>query len=86
MDWRVGVLRADTENIVWTHGGAEPDWAAARSTALRHLRELAGREGRQEYRIQVGDVDGIVTPGVDSDGSTMVDGLGESLPLEHGQM
>ena len=82
MDWRVGVLRSGAENVEWTHKGLEPDWPAARAAAIDSLRELASVSGRQEYRLQVGDVDGIVRPGVDESGRVEFEELGESLPPE----
>jgi hypothetical protein len=37
------------------------------------------REGRQEYRVQVGDVDAIVHPGVDVDGRLDLSNLDGAL-------
>lgn len=79
--WRVGALRPGAENVDWTDAGAGADWASARSDAVVALTSLVAREGRQEYRIQVGDVDGIVHPGLTEDGVVDLDGLGDSLPL-----
>lgn len=78
--WRVGALRPGTENVDWTDAGAQPDWTGARSDAIGALRALAAREGRQEYRIEVGDVEGIVHPGLRMDGAVDLDQLGDSLP------
>ena len=78
--WRVGALRPGAENIDWTLAGAGADWAHARADAIRALRRLVAGEGRQEYRIQVGDVDGIVHPGLSGDGEVDLHGLGDSLP------
>lgn len=82
MEWRVGVLRSGVENIAWTDRGDEPDWSSARVAALASLRAMALGEGRQEYRLQVGDVDAIVHPGLDVDGRLDLSNVDGVLPLD----
>lgn len=81
MQWRVGALRPGAEDIAWTDYGHEPDWSSARRVALDALRELAKREGRQEYRIEVGDVEGASWPGVDGDGRLDLSIIEDVVPL-----
>jgi hypothetical protein len=80
VQWRVGVLRSGVENVAWTDSGDEPDWSSARVAALTAVRVLAVREGRQEYRVQVGDVDAIVHPGTDAEGRLDLSNLDGALP------
>ncbi|RZT89040.1 hypothetical protein EV383_5994 [Pseudonocardia sediminis] len=82
MQWRVGVLRSGVENIAWTDRGEEQDWPSARVAALASLRALVLEEGRQEYWLQVGDVDAIVHPGVDIEGRLNLSNVEGALPLE----
>lgn len=74
------MLRSGSENIAWTEHGEEPDWSRARLAALDALRTLAERDGRQEYRIRVGDVEGISRPGLDESGRLDLSILGDVLP------
>ena len=78
--WKDGALRPGAENVHWTDAGATADWPSARSDAVSALRALVAKEGRQGYRIHVGDVEGIVHPGLTVDGAVDLDGLGDSLP------
>lgn len=79
MRWRVGVLRSGVENISWTEHGAGPDWASARGDALAALYALAQREGPQELRIQVGDREAYVHPGLTEDGALELSTLASVL-------
>ena len=79
--WRVGVLRSGDENIDWVDGGTGADWGTARSATVAALTTLVAREGRQEYRLEVGDVVGIVNPGLDEDGTVDLADLGSALPM-----
>lgn len=78
--WRVGALRPGAEDVDWTDIGARAEWPSARAEAITALRALVAKEGRQEYRIHVGDVEGIVHPGLATDGTVELDGLGDSVP------
>lgn len=84
MRWKVGVLRAGSENIDWTAGGDEEDWTATRRRACGELRFLVAAEGAgQEYRMQVGPVPVLVWPGLDADGRLDLDDLSEgALPVD----
>ncbi|MBC3189987.1 hypothetical protein H7X46_02780 [Pseudonocardia sp. C8] len=79
--WRVGVLRRGTENVAWERAGVAGGWAEARSYAVAVLTDLARSEGRQEYRVEVGDVVGIVNPGLDENGEVDTTDLGSALRL-----
>lgn len=78
--WRVGILRPLAENIDWTSAGTSPDWPAARAEVEAAVTELAAREGRREYRFEIGDVRGMVTPGLHADGSVDLRDLCSTLP------
>lgn len=81
MQWRVGALRSGAEDIAWTDHGHETDWTSARRVALDALRALAECEGRQEYRIEVGDIEGMSWPGVDGEGQLDLSIIEEVVPL-----
>lgn len=76
----MGVLRSCAENIAWTTGGTAAGWTDARSQTIAALRELVAVEGRQEYRLQIDGVDGIVTPGLDVEGRVDLDDLDRAVP------
>lgn len=79
--WRVGVLRPGAENIAWVRTGVGGDWCTSRAETVAALTELVAREGRQEYRLEIGGVVGIVNPGLDEDGNVDTTDLGSALPL-----
>ena len=79
--WKVGVLRPGTENVAWVRTGVGADWRASRAEVVAALTELVGREGRQEYRLEIGDVVGLVNPGLDENGNVDLTDLGSALPL-----
>lgn len=79
-NWRVGVLRIGTENVAWERVGCGDNWMTARADAVAALTELARAGGRQEYHIEVGDVVGIVSPGLDAHGCVDLTDLGSALP------
>lgn len=80
VEWRVGVLRAGAENVAWEQGGTAEGWAEARFAAVTGLTELVRSEGRQEYRVEVGDVVGIVSPGLNRNGEVDTADLGSAIP------
>lgn len=82
MQWRVGALRSGAENIAWTSAGDAPDWDTARSQTIAALRDLVAAEGRQEYRLQIDGQDGIVTPGLDTDGQVTLADLDRAVPAD----
>ncbi|OLM28284.1 hypothetical protein Ae717Ps2_6623 [Pseudonocardia sp. Ae717_Ps2] len=85
MNWRVGVLRAGTENTTWTASGAADDWSTVRRRAIDAVHELALREGRrQEYRLEVDDIEVIAWPGLDDDrpGGLDLSGVDDVLPRD----
>lgn len=81
VEWKVGVLRPGVENIAWTDRGDGKDWPSARRAALAALHALAEKEGRQEYRIQVGDVEGMSWPGIDDEGQLDTSIMDEVMPV-----
>lgn len=81
MEWRIGALRSGAENIAWTAGGTAADWTEARLQTVAALRALVAVEGRQEYRLQVDGVDGIVTPGLNVEGNVQLSDLDQAIPL-----
>lgn len=83
MRWRVGVLRRGAENVAWVAGGAAPEWAAARTATIAAVRELVAAEGRQEYRLKIADVEGIVNPGLDPDGHVVLGDLERLIPVTY---
>jgi hypothetical protein len=78
--WQVGVLRSGVENVAWVTGGSAPEWGSARAATIAAVRGLVAAEGRQEYRLQIGDVEGIVNPGLDSDGNVVLGDLERLIP------
>ncbi|MFP5023524.1 hypothetical protein [Pseudonocardia phyllosphaerae] len=82
MEWRVGVLRSGAENVAWTERGEAADWAGARLAAIEELQRLAGREGRQEYRVVIDGQAGIVVPGLEPDGAVALVDLDRVIPVE----
>ncbi len=78
--WRVGVLRSGAENVAWVAGGAASRWGLARAATIAAVRKLVATEGRQEYRLQIGDVEGIVNPGVGPDGRVVLGDLERLIP------
>ena len=81
VEWRAGVLRSEAENVAWTIGGTAVDWTDARFRMIAALRDLVDAEGRQEYRIQIDGVDGIVTPGLDVEGHVQLADLDRAVPV-----
>jgi hypothetical protein len=80
MRWKVGVLRAGSENIDWTAAGVEATWTDTRRRACDELRTLVAAEGAgEEYRMQVGPVPVLVWPGLDPDGRLDIADLTEGL-------
>lgn len=58
-------------------------WLGAGAVAgVAALHELAAREGRREYRMQVDDVPLIVWPGVDAHGGPDLSGADDILPVD----
>ena len=82
MRWQVGVLRSGVENIAWTSGGTCSDWVSARAATIAAVRELVAVEGRQEYRLRIDDVEGIVNPGLDSNGNLVLGDLERLIPRD----
>ena len=78
--WRVGALRAGAEDVAWVSGGGAPDWGSARAATIAAVRELVAAEGRQEYRLQIADVEGIVNPGLGPDGELLLGDLERLIP------
>ncbi len=76
----MGVLRRGKENIDWVAGGVAPAWESARTATIAAVRELVAVEGRQEFRLQVADVEGIVNPGLDLDGRVVLGDLDRLVP------
>ena len=83
MQWRVGVLRSGAESVVWTDHGTRMDWQSARDAAVDALYERAVLEGRQEYRIQVGEQEGYSWPGLTENGELDLSIIRDILPRQH---
>ena len=73
-------MRSGAENVAWVTGGSAPEWASARAATIAAVHESVVAEGRQEYRLQIADVEGIVNPGLDSDGYVVVGDLERLIP------
>ena len=82
--WRVGVLRRDAENVNWVVSGETPEWVSARTATIAAVHELVAVEGRQEYRLQIDDVEGTVNPGMDSEGRVVLGDLERLIPDTRG--
>lgn len=78
--WRVGVLRRGEENVDWIAGGTAPQWRSARAATIGAVQELVDVEGRQEYRLQIADVEGTVNPVLDTDGRVVLGDLERLIP------
>lgn len=80
--WQVGVLRRSTENVAWTCGGTAADWATARTATIAAVHELVAVEGRHEYRFRIDDAEGIVNPGMSTDGDLLLGDLERLIPAD----
>lgn len=83
--WTLGVLPDWAENVVALDSGQEATTAAAMSAASASLLDAvvaAGRDGRQEYRLTVADIQMIVIPGLTVDGTVDIEELEQSLHAE----
>ncbi|WP_130288022.1 hypothetical protein [Pseudonocardia sediminis] len=76
----MGVLRRGEENIDWVAGDVAPAWGSARAATIAAVQDLVAVEGRQEYRLQMDDVEGSVNPGFDVDGRFVLGDLERLIP------
>lgn len=83
MRWRVGVLRSSAENVDWTDNGEGPDWQSARDDAVEALYRRAEREGRQEFRVEVGEQEAYCWPGANEAGELDLSSIRDIMPSRY---